>query len=101
MKRRPRDCDENNYEKFISLEKNRAMTFCVECDAWHQTVLQATASIEVRAWQKRPQINKIDLETVSLSCGACGVDIEYLLKPTPALRTQVIKHILGDFDVYE
>lgn len=94
---RPRETDEDNYEKFVKLEPDpdRALVFCVECDTWHQIVLQAMASIESRAWMERPQINEINLETASLTCGACGVSVEYLL--SSALRAQAIKHILGDY----
>lgn len=97
MKRRPRDKDENNYEKFISLEPSGVLVFCVECDSWHQAVLHATAEVEKRAWMKRLRINSVNISTISMTCGVCGVSIEYLFRLLPVLRAQAIKRILGDF----
>ncbi len=87
---RPRD--ENNYRKHIKLEDNRALVYCVECEFWHQVSLQASAEIEIRAWMKRPQIMEIKPDTIILTCGECGVSIEYLVRD---FRVMVIKHILS------
>lgn len=88
----PKPRDENNYRKHIKLEDNRALVYCVECDSWRQVLLQATVEIEIRAWMKRPQIMEIKPDTITLTCGECGVSIEYLVRD---FRVTVIKHILG------